>query len=103
MNIKNIKLGLKMETESNEEKKVIKLKGAIIFLNASKLLDYATKELDGTDKLVIDMSEIESIDETALEKLSALKKKAQIQEKELEIINCNEKTSKRIEKFIKVL
>ena len=103
LNIKNIKLGLKMEAESNEEKKVIKLKGAIIFLNASKLLDYAAKELDGTDKLVIDMSEIESIDETALEKLSALKKKAQIQEKELEIINCNEKTSKRIEKFIKVL
>ena len=102
-NIKSIKSGLKMETTDTDEAKTLKLSGSACFLNASKLTDHIASELEGTDKLLIDMSELCNIDETALEKLAGAKKRARAQGKELELVGESEKITARISKFLPIL
>ena len=102
-NIKHIKKGLKMETDAIDGEKVIKLKGSATFINASKLADYIESELEYVEKITLDMSELESIDETALEKLAVLNKKIKLQKKELNISGASERVSARINKFLPVL
>ncbi|MBQ7411542.1 MAG: SulP family inorganic anion transporter [Clostridia bacterium] len=102
-NIKHIKKGLKMETDAIDGEKVIKLKGSATFINASKLTDYIASELEYVEKITLDMSALDSIDETALEKLAVLNKKIKLQKKELKISNASERVSARIDKFLPVL
>lgn len=102
-NIKHIKKGLKMETDAIDGEKVIKLKGSATFINASKLADYIASELEYVEKITLDMSELESIDETTLEKLAVLNKKIKLQKKELNISGASERVSTRINKFLPVL
>lgn len=102
-NIKHIKKGLKMEADAIDGEKVIKLKGSATFINASKLADYIASELEYVEKITLDMSELESIDETALEKLAVLNKKIKLQKKELNISGASERVSARINKFLPVL
>jgi ABC-type transporter Mla MlaB component len=49
------------------------------------------------------MSEIERIDETALEKIVALNRKIKAQGKSLELVGYNDKIRARLDKFFKVL
>ena len=49
------------------------------------------------------MTDIERIDETALEKIVTLNKRIKSQGKSLELVNYNEKICKRLDKFFKVL
>jgi SulP family sulfate permease len=102
-NIKTIKTGLKMETDLTDDKKVIRLNGAATFVNASKMAEYISNELEDISKVTIDMSQLSSIDETSLEKLAVLNKKIRLQKKELEIIGASSKVDARIQKFMPVL
>ncbi len=102
LNIKNIRTGVKIEVEEGE-KKVLKIKGAPIFLNATKLVERIEKESDGAEEVILDLTETESIDETALEKLAGLRKKFALSNKTLTLLGANEKTAQRIEKFYNVL
>ncbi len=102
-NIKSIKNGLKLETEQTENEKIVKLTGSAIFLNASKMTDYVLKELENEDKITLEISNLNSIDETALEKIAGLIKKAKIQKKELAITGANDKVNLRMKKFLPIL
>lgn len=100
-NAKNFKIGLKINKD--EQSNVIKAEGTLFFVNANKLTDFVSKELETADDITIDMSGIERIDETALEKMVATSRKAKAQGKNVSYINYNENVAKRVEKFGNVL
>jgi MFS superfamily sulfate permease-like transporter len=99
VNAKNFKLGLKVSTENN----VVKASGALFFANANKLFVIIEKQSQSENVITLDVSEITRIDQTALEKLANISKKLRAQDKQLAIVGANERTQKRIDKFIKVL
>ena len=99
VNAKNFKLGLKVSTENN----VVKASGALFFANANKLFVIIEKQSQSENVITLDVSEITRIDQTALEKLATISKKLRAQDKQLAIVGANERTQKRIDKFIKVL
>lgn len=98
-NAKNFKLGLKI----SEQEKVIKVKGALFFANANKLVCVLEKAFANVDKITLDFSDVTGIDQTALEKIATLNKKLKGLGKQLEIVNANKKTQQRIDKFLPVL
>ena len=100
-NAKNFKTGLKISKD--EQSNLIKVDGTLFFVNANKLTDCINKELETADEITIDMSGIERIDETALEKLLTTNRKANTQGKTVNLINYNENVAKRLEKFGNVL
>jgi SulP family sulfate permease len=100
-NAKNFKTGLKIDKD--QQSNTIKADGTLFFVNANKLVDCINNELQTADEITIDMSGIERIDETALEKLVATTRKAKAQGKTVSYINYNENVAKRVEKFGNVL
>lgn len=103
INICNFKKGLKKEISVADGKSVIKSKGAIFFANASKFVEQAEKALCNSESIEIDLAEVDGIDQTALEKIATLNKKAKANGKQVVISNANEKTQKRIDKYLQVL
>jgi len=103
VNIKNIKIGLKIENDDGDNQVDVKAKGTIFFINANKLVEKLDKIFETADIIDLDLSEVERIDETALEKLAVFNKKVAKNNKTLNLIGENEKTHNRIEKFYNVL
>ncbi len=103
LNIKNIRTGLKLEKDENAEGVVIKAKGTLFFLNANKLTDMLAREFENASEVTVDMSGLERVDETALEKIVALNRKIKAQGKSLELVNYNDRIRARLDKFFKVL
>ena len=101
-NAKNFKTGLKIETETKESP-VLLLKGTLFFLNANKLTDAISQALQASDSVTVDMTEVERVDETALEKIATLNKKVKAQGKNIELVGYNEKIQKRFDRYFKVL
>lgn len=99
VNAKNIKTGLKIADTENGVKAV----GTIYFINANKLVSVLEKKAENLSEVVLDLSEVERIDQTALEKICVLRKKLKSQDKTLALVNANDVTSARINKFINVL
>ena len=99
LNAKNIKTGLKISVVENG----VKAKGTIYFINANNLVATLEKASENQDEIVLDLAEVERVDQTALEKIAVLRKKLKVQNKTLSLINANEKTKARIDKFIGVL
>lgn len=103
-NIKNLKIKTSVQVEENgENAKTVKVIGALYFINATKTIQNIETSCDGANEITIDLEKTESIDQTALEKLATLRKKLTSQNKTLNLINANDKTAKRIEKFYNVL
>lgn len=99
VNAKNLFKGVKIE---KQDEKTLKVKGVLYFINANKLIDKASEVFENSDKLIIDLSETESIDETAMEKLVAFNKKIKALNKDIDLVNYNEKIKKRFDKFFKL-
>ena len=99
LNAKNLKTGLKIDRTEN----TFTLSGALFFLNANKLVDTLREVLTDYHELVVDMTNLKSIDETALEKLVGLQRFAKKQNTALRFVGCNEKTEKRMTKYATVL
>ena len=99
VNVKNLFKGVKIE---KHDEKTLKVKGVLYFINANKLIDKASEVFENSDKLIIDLSETESIDETAMEKLVAFNKKIKALNKDIDLVNYNEKIKKRFDKFFKL-
>ncbi len=101
-NIKNIKTGLKIEKVEESETPTINVKGALFFMNSNKLVDRLQKELTESDSVTVDMQELISIDQTAMEKLATFERKIKTQGKTINYINQNEKVKARFDKFYKI-
>ncbi|MBP3496128.1 MAG: SulP family inorganic anion transporter [Clostridia bacterium] len=99
VNIKSFKTGLKIHSENG----TVKASGTIFFVNANRVIDALSKELESNEKVTLDLTDVERIDETALEKLSSFNKSVKKQNKELILLGANQKTSARIEKYYAVL
>ncbi len=99
VNIKSFKTGLKIHSENG----TVKASGTIFFVNANRVIDALSKELESNEKITLDLTDVERIDETALEKLSSFNKSVKKQNKELILLGANQKTSARIEKYYAVL
>ena len=81
----------------------LKVSGALFFLNANKLAATIAKELETASLVVVDMKDVDSVDETALEKLVTLDKKIRPLEKNIDLVDYNEKIGKRFQKYFDVL
>lgn len=110
VNAKNIKTGLTVETfesanetEENLEAVTLTAKGTLFFLNANKLVDAVEQALSSAQSVTVDLSAVERIDETALEKIKSLSKKVQNKGKRVEFISTNEKVQARFDRFFPVL
>ena len=95
-NIPNFKKGARFETEFS----TVYAHGTLFFGNASKLPDFINREMADRRQVYVDLSDVERIDETALEKLSVLKSTFALQERELEFVNANPTVQRRLDKFI---
>ena len=95
-NVKNFKTGLKLSVEGG----VIFAVGTLFFANANKLVGFVEKQLEDATSITVDLSEIQRIDETAIEKLSTLVKKTEAQGKAVEFIGANERVQHRLDKYL---
>ncbi|MBQ8197436.1 MAG: SulP family inorganic anion transporter [Clostridia bacterium] len=77
--------------------------GTLYFINATRLTTYISKQSERSNRVAVDLSKIERIDQTAMEKLAGHSRALKMQNKELILINANEKTQKRIDKFFSVV
>lgn len=101
-NAKNFSIGLKIEKNESAETPTLTAKGTLFFLNANKLVDALEKEFETAETVIVDMSELERIDETAMEKLVVFNRKIKAQGKNIDLVGYNEKIQKRFDKFFKV-
>ena len=110
LNIKNIKIGMTASLSEKDEDEngiddcaTLRVHGTLFFLNANKLADKAVEVLQKADKLIIDFTDLERIDETALQKLKGIKTSAIAMGKSVEFIGLNENMTNRFEKFYTVV
>ena len=102
-NAKNLRIGLTVEKDETATTPTLIAKGTLFFLNANKLTDAIAKEFERAENVTVEMSGVERIDETALEKIVTLNKKIKAQGKNLDLIGYNEKINQRLNKYFKVL
>lgn len=103
VNAKNLKIGLTVENDDGDDDVTVIAKGTVFFLNADKLVTALEKQSLTANIIRLDLSSVERIDETALEKLSTLNKKLKSNGKTLVITGENEKTHDRFNKYFDIL
>ena len=101
VNAKNLFIGLKI-SEIEADQPTIKASGTLYFINADKLISAMAKIFEQSDKVIVDMTDLKRIDETAMEKLVVFNKKIKAQGKDIDLINYNDKIAKRFDKYFKV-
>ncbi len=100
-NAKNFKIGLKIEEDIQTPGKYSAI-GALCFINANKLVEKLSQEIEKGNNVILDLFKLDSIDQTAMEKLATFNKKLASRGLSLEMINANEKVQARIDKFFKI-
>lgn len=116
LNIKNMKRGLKITVEEVKDafaavtealdvegnpvpelpgEKCFRVSGALYFISVVKLIDFVKKQCADTPEIVLDMSEVHSVDATALEKLMKFKEFSEANELKIELVNFNPKATAR--------
>lgn len=86
-------------SEEIKENVNIEVGGAIFFANVGRLVGVIEKVMVSAKSVTVDLSKIETIDETCIEKLGTLNKKFKANDKQLVLANANEKTQSRINKY----
>ena len=102
-NIPNIKTGIKITCEDQDDSSVVTVDGALYFITANKLLSTVKEKLSAFNKVTIDLRPIDRLDQTAVEKLAVLNKQAKVSEKTLEILSNDCKVKQRLDKYLNVL
>ena len=92
LNIQSFKNPLKI----TKEEKVIKLKGAIYFLNVNKLIKEINTSLSESEEVEIDFEEIIKIDLSSAEKLHHFKEECEYNGKTITYKNVSEEQDKRL-------
>lgn len=110
LNIGSMRVGMSVTLSEKDEDAngmddcaTVCVKGSLFFLNANRLADKALEVLKGTDRLILDFSSVERVDETALQKIKGIEGIAASMEKTVTFVGLNEKTSARFEKFYKLV
>ncbi len=101
LNIKSFMTGFRVQKDDNNSN-VIKVSGALFFVNANKLVDSLAKELETLDTIDVDMSGLVSIDQTAMEKLAVFSRKTRLAGKSVGFIGQTDKVKVRFDKFFKI-
>ncbi|MBQ8840411.1 MAG: STAS domain-containing protein [Clostridia bacterium] len=97
-NIGSFKRGLSIDRRGS----LIKAKGSVNFVSVNKIIN-ACGALAKEQKITIDLSSVDRIDETALEKLASLSRLMKKEERELNIIKLKPRVQKRFDKFFSVV
>lgn len=103
LNVKNVKIGLK--TVKNDENSILKyeLFGSLYFFTVNKLITTIKGDLNGQNKVVLDLKNLTNLDLTAIEKLSSFSELLKVSSVEFIIENASEISQKRLDKyFLKV-
>jgi len=103
VNAKNLKIGLTVENEDGDDDVTVKAKGTVFFVNANKLVVELEKVAQNANIIRLDLSGVQRVDETALEKLATLNKKLKKENKQLVITGENQKTHDRFNKYFDLL
>lgn len=104
INIPNIKNKLTLEVISQEQNSIIIAQGAIYFISVNKLIDCIAKIPESSyEQISVDLNKVKNIDETSMERLATCSKKMKEKGKTLQLINCNDVTKKRIDKYFCIL
>lgn len=91
-NIKFKKTKNKLEIqEENEETVSAMLHGSLFFANATKIENQLNEKLEMSQKVIVSLANVKYIDTTGLEALEELLANAKAQEKELCLVEANEK------------
>ncbi|MBO5850821.1 MAG: SulP family inorganic anion transporter, partial [Clostridia bacterium] len=103
LNVKNLKLSIK--TVKNAENSILNFEiyGSLYFFSVNKVISEIKGNLNGVNKVVINMQNVKNIDLTALQKLSTTYGELSSQGVELDIQNASESIKNRLDKyFLKV-
>jgi len=107
INVKNYKNGIRLEKSTTQEEETSPVRVAVIgsvwFMNANKLTSLVMKEFENHQSIVLDLSQMQRIDESAMEKLKALEANVEKLGKSLTFVDINPSMLNRFEKFYKVL
>ena len=98
-NAKNLPVHLVLSCETVDGISTVRASGTLYFLNAVKFTSTIEKQLENADHVVVDFSEIQRIDQTAMEKYAATVKKIKASGKTIETIGQNEAVKRRFDKF----
>ena len=98
VNARSIKKGLKLVTTAD----VVDAQGEICFVNANRVVEALNAVLVESDVATLDMSGVGSVDQTAMEKLAACVKNARARGKKVQLVNMNEKTQRRFDRFFQI-
>ena len=103
VNAKNLPIKLEIVNTEDAETTHLNVKGTLFFLNSNKFLDALNREFARAKTVTVDLSQLQRIDETALESLVSLNRKIKAKGKSLELVGYNDKIRARLDKFFKVL
>ncbi len=92
LNIGSFKNPLKIEKEEN----TIKVKGAIYFLNANKLIKEVSALVKENEEVIVDFELLTKIDLSSAEKLHHYREEIEFNGKKLTYVNVSEKLDKRL-------
>ena len=91
------------QDDDGDDEALVRATGTVFVLNANKLVTALEKQFETLNTITLDLSGVQRLDETALEKIATLNKKLAAEGKTLIITGENEKTHKRMEKFLGLL
>ncbi|MFA7664134.1 MAG: sodium-independent anion transporter, partial [Clostridia bacterium] len=77
----------------------IKVKGSIYVFNVDTIIKTVQERDTSLKRVIIDFSEVSTVDATACDRLGKLKKSLQTSDNTLDFTNVSEKTAKRIYSF----
>lgn len=101
VNVQNMRIKLTV-VKAEDNAATLVAKGTLYFININKFTDAINKEFESAAAVTVDMSKVERIDSTSLEKIVKLTGSLAAQGKTLELVNCNHKIRTRMDKFSKL-
>ncbi len=101
VNVQNMRIKLNV-VRSEDSGSTLVAKGTLYFININQFTAALSKEFESNDEVTVDMSGIQRIDSTSLEKIAKLNRAVKAQGKSLELVGYNDAIRVRMDKFFKV-
>jgi MFS superfamily sulfate permease-like transporter len=101
LNAKNLSQKFHIEKVENQDKTVYQVNGALYFLTANKLFDFIVKELENVNEITLDLTKLDRVDFSTVDKLEKLIVEVKDQGKTLEVLASSDIINKRLDKYLK--